>query len=170
MTTSGDAPLVAPIRVIRTMSVSMLVTPIVLGVVVFVAVPAGGYPPPFLPLLLGAVAVGGVLLAETVGYAAPPIDPHLPPDLAARAALAQYRTRWLIRSVCTEIVVLVGLLLSFMLATRWPYLVALVLGWPIMFYELWPARRLVDKLNLRLELEGAISHLDDALHGRRPVG
>ncbi len=166
--TADAGPLVAPIRVIRTLSVSILLTPVLLGVVVFVAVPGGGYPPPFLPLVLAAVAIGGVLLAETVGYAAPPLDPRATPELAARAALRQYRSRWLVRSASTEIVVLVGLLLSFMLVSRWPYLVAFVLGWPIMVYELWPARRLVDKLNLRLESEGARSYLDDALHGRRP--
>lgn len=170
MTAAGEQrPLVAPIRVIRTLSISILIVPLMLGVVVLVAVPGGGYPPPFLPLVLGAVAVGGVLLAETVGYAAPPIDPTTSPDLAARTALQHYRSRWLVRSVCTELVVLVGLLLAFMLGNGWVYLVAFVLGWPIMVYELWPSRRLTDKLNLRLEVYGASSHLDDALHGRRPI-
>lgn len=169
MTAPGEhAPLVAPIRVIRTLSVSMLLMPVMLGAVVLVAVPGGGYPHPFLPLVLGAVAVGGVLLAETVGYAAPPIVPGTSPELAAGAALQHYRSRWLVRSVCTELVILTGLGLSFMTANWWPYLVAFVLGWPIMVYELWPAQRLVDKLNLRLEADGALSYLDAALHGRQP--
>ncbi|HEU0079598.1 MAG TPA: hypothetical protein VFQ76_18215, partial [Longimicrobiaceae bacterium] len=83
-----------------------------------------------------------------------------------QAAVGHYRSRWLVRSVSTELVILAGVVLSFMLGTWWPYAVAFVLGWPIMIYELWPARRLVDKLNLRLELEGAVSYLDDGLHGR----
>jgi hypothetical protein len=164
----GTRPLVAPIRVIRTMALSMLLTPLALGLVVFLAVPWSETPPPFLPLVLGAVAIGGVLVAETVGYAAPAIEPGTPARDAAAQALQQYRSRWLIRAVCTELVLLVGLLLAFMLASRWPYVVALVLGWPIMAYELWPARRIVNKLNLRLEYAGAPSYLDDALRGREP--
>ena len=169
MTVSGDQrPLVAPISVIRRLSTTILLTPLLLGIVVLTAVPRWGYPPPLLPLILGAVAIGGVLLAETVGYSAPAIEPGTDAPRAARAALASYRGRWLVRALSTQIVLLVGLLLSFMLATPWPYVVALVLGWPIMIYELWPARRAVDKLNLRLECDGARSYLDDALHGRAP--
>lgn len=170
MTAPGEhRPLGPPIRVIRTLAIAVLAMPVVLGLVVFVAVPEGGYPAPFLPLVLGAVAVGGVLLSETVGYAAPAIVPGTPRPTAAEFALQQYRSRWLVRSLSTELVILVGLLLSFMLASWWPYLIAFVLGWPIMVYELWPARRLADKLNLRLEVQGAISYLDDALHSR-PLG
>jgi hypothetical protein len=169
MTESGDqGPLLAPVRVIRTMTVSVLLTPLALGLVVLLAVPWGETPPPFLPPVLAAVAIGGVLVAETVGYAAPAIEPGTGAAAAAGESLRQYRSRWLVRAVSTELVLLVGVLLAFMLASRWPYLVAFVLGWPVMAYELWPARRVVDKLNLRLEYAGAPSYLDDGLHGRTP--
>jgi hypothetical protein len=169
MTTPGkQQPRVAPIGVIRTLAVSVLVTPLLFGAVVLFVVPGGGYPPPFLPIVLGAVAVGGVLLAETVGYAAPPIPLGTAPDAAASIALQQYRSRWLVRSASTQVVLLAGLLLSFMLADRWPYVVAFVLGWPIMIYELWPARRHTDRLNQRLEIEGGTSYLGDALHRLPP--
>ena len=158
----------APIRVLRTVSISILLTPWLLGLVVFLAVSGSDYPPPLLPIVIGAVAVGGVLLAETVGYAAPPIEPGTGSLRAAGLALQHYRSRWLVRAVSTEIVLIVGLLVSFMLGTPWPYVVAFVLGWPIMVYEVWPASRVVDKLNLRLERDGARSYLDDALHGRLP--
>jgi len=158
-----------PIRVIRTLSIFVLLMPLVLGLVVLATLPIDEYPSPLLPLVIGAVAVGGVLLAETVGYAAPPIEPGTHRAKAANQALQQYRSRWFVRAVSTEFVMLIGLLLSFMLATPWPYIVAFVLGWPIMIYEVWPARRVVDKLNQRLEIYGALSYLDDALHGRLPA-
>lgn len=159
----------APIRVIRTMTASVLVMPLALAVAVFLAVPWGDYPPPFLPLILGAVAVGGVLVAETAGYAAPSLPPGTDRRSAADRALAAYRGRWLVRAMSTELVVLVGLLLAFMLGSRWPYVVALVLGLPIMAIELWPSRRVVDRIAARLELAGTPSFLDDALHGRLPA-
>lgn len=168
MTLSGSRPLIAPIRTLRVLSVSVLVTPALLGAVVFLAVPSAAPPPPLLPLLLGAVAVGGVLLAETVGYAAPPLVPGTDAHTAGAAALSHYRSRWFVRALSTEAVLLVGLLLALMLGTFWPYAVAFVLGWPIMVYEVWPAQRITDKLNLRLQGNGALSYLDEALHGRLP--
>jgi hypothetical protein len=157
----------APIKTLRTMSVAVLLTPVVLGLVVLLAARGGDYPPPYLPLVLGAVAIGGVRLAETVGYTPRPIEPGTPKSEAARVALREYHGRWFVRSVSTQVVLLFGLLLSFMLTTSWPYLVAFALGWPIMIFEVWPWRRSVAKVKVALEWAGANSYLEDALYGDR---
>jgi len=148
------------------LAVSVLLTPVLLGAVAALAVPVGDYPPAYLPLLLGAVAVGGVLLAETVGHSPPPIEPGASAEEARRIALQQYHSRWFLRSASTQAVLLLGLLLSFALVTLWPYVVAFVLGWPIMIFEVWPWRRSVDKIRLALEWAGARSYLDEVLYGR----
>lgn len=166
MTTKPVPPPVAPIRVVRLGSFAVLTMPLLLGAVVLTAAPYWEAPPAFLPIVLAAVGIGGVLIAETVGFQVPAIAPGTSATDAARQALLAYRTRWLLRAFATEIVVLVGVVLSFVLVSSWPYAVAFVLGWPIMIYEVWPSRRILDKIVAGLEWNGAPSHLEDALHGR----
>lgn len=166
MTTKPVPAPVAPIRVVRLGSIAVLTMPLLLGAVVLTAAPYWEAPPAFLPIVLAAVAIGGVLIAETVGFQVPAIAPGTATADAARQGLGAYRSRWLVRAFATEIVLLVGVVLSFVLVSSWPYAVAFVLGWPIMVFEVWPSRRVLDKVTAGLEWNGAPSHLDDALHGR----
>jgi hypothetical protein len=153
----------SPLAAMLPMIYSFLGAPIVLAVPVWFAITEMADPPIWVPVVVLALVAGGFALAETMGYVTPALPSDTDRDEAKRRAVAIWRAKLMFRFAVTEAPILIGLTLSFVANTRWPFLVGLVAGWPILVYEVFPHRRSIEKLQSRLDSGGASSFLDEAL-------
>lgn len=160
-TSAGPRP--SPLTAMKPMIYSYLAAPILLAIPVWFAVPGMGEPPLWIPVTILAAAVGAFVVAETAGFAVAPIPPGTNRPDAIRLAVAAWRSRLLTRFAVTESVILIGLVLSFAESTRWPFLLGLVVGWPLLAFEILPTGRTTARLRSRLERDGGLSYLDEAL-------
>jgi hypothetical protein len=142
---------------------SLLAAPILLGVPVWFTISSLGDPPIWTAVVPLALVVVGFLLAESVGYAAPALPGETDRPEAMRRAVAIWRSKLMFRFAVTEAPILVGLTMSFVAESRWPFLIGLVAGWPVLAFEILPHRRSIEKLQARLDSDGASSFLDEAL-------
>lgn len=148
----------------KPMIYSFLAAPLFLVVPVWFAVPEMTEPALWIPATVLAAAAGAFVVAETAGFAVAPIPPGTTREDATRLAVAAWRAKLLTRFAVTESVILIGLVLSFVESTRWPFLLGLVVGWPLLAFEILPSARTTGKLRARLERDGASSFLDEALN------
>jgi len=161
---TGGGPSDGPARAHRILAFALLSAPVYILVAVwFAAPPAEEDLPTWLVAATIALVVLGWLLAQTTGYRAAPLafgdDPAL--------ALQQYQSLALLRFVVTEAPVVAGAAAAFALPYGpWPYVVALVVGLPSMVLQVWPSRRVVDKVAKRLESGGVPSGLREAFGHR----
>lgn len=160
---TGSSP--SPLTAMLPMVYSFLGAPIVLAVPVWLTIADMSEPPIWVAVLVLALVVGGFLLAETLGYATAPLPSDTDRDEAKRRSVAIWRSKLMVRFAVTEAPILIGLTLSFVAGSRWPFLVGLVAGWPILAYEVYPHRRSIEKLQSRLDRDGASSFLAEALRG-----
>jgi hypothetical protein len=160
-------PAATPLAMMRTQALVFLSAPVLMGVAVFFAVPSWTEPPLWVPAAVVLLAVVAFGIAETLGFRVQPIRPGTPRDDAARAALAAWQARGMVRFALCEATIVIGLVLSFVVASRWPYLVGFVVGMPLLAYEVLPSQRTIAKLKERLEADGGLSYLGEALRGER---
>ncbi|GAB3424416.1 hypothetical protein [Flindersiella endophytica] len=167
MSLPNTGPRPSALTAMQPMIYSLLAAPILLGVAVWFTVPSMDEPPIWTAIVPLALVVVGFLLAESVGYAAPTLPGQTDRPEAMRRAVGIWRSKLMFRFAVTEAPILVGLTMSFIADSRWPFLVGLVAGWPVLAFEILPHRRSIEKLRARLDGAGASSFLDEAL--REPV-
>jgi hypothetical protein len=167
MSLPNTGPRPSPLTAMQPMIYSLLGAPVLLAVAVWFTVTSMEDPPIWTAVVVLALVVVGFLLAETVGYAAPALPSQTNRDEAKHRAVMIWRSRLMFRFAVTEAPILMGLTMSFVAESRWPFLVGLVAGWPVLAFEILPHRRSIEKLRARLDSGGASSFLDEAL--REPV-
>jgi hypothetical protein len=167
MSLPNTGPRPSPLTAMQPMIYSLLGAPILLAVAIWFTVSSMEDPPIWTVVVVLALVVGGFLVAETIGYATPALPSDTDRDEAKRRAVMVWRTRLMLRFAVTEAPILVGLSMSFVAESRWPFLVGLVAGWPVLAFEILPHRRSIEKLRARLDSGGASSFLDEAL--REPI-
>ncbi len=108
-------------------------------------------------VLLGAVAVGG-LLAERVWLAADPLPPHT--DDPTSTALAIYAGQTVRRLAICEVPILLGIGFAFLTDhAAWPVLIAGVPGLVVLAIEIWPSGRHLSLTETVLDGAGARTRL-----------
>jgi hypothetical protein len=153
-----------PARAHRILAFALLSAPVYILVAVWFAAPPAEED---LPTWVAAGAIAlvalGWLLAQTVGFRAAPLA--FGDDRAL--ALQRYQSLALLRFVVTEVPVIAGVAAAFALPYGpWPYVVVLVVGLPSMVLQVWPSRRVVDRVATRLESSGVPSGLREAFGHR----
>lgn len=117
-------------------------------------------PSPLLALPV-VLAVGAVLLSETVGYRHPAIAPGTPKADAGRRSAAAYSAGTILRFAVCEAVLLVSLALAFVV-DRGGYLTVLVgaaITFGLVWFECWPRERPFARSIASLERDGGTSYL-----------
>ncbi|WP_019633826.1 hypothetical protein [Actinomadura atramentaria] len=109
---------------------------------------------PWTPPVLAALA------AALVGPRLPrPLPPGLAPARAARLATLQARQATLVRFALTEGVILCGLPLAMIAREELVFVLAFVLGYPQLVWQILPTTAAVERLRRRLEAGDAESYL-----------
>jgi F0F1-type ATP synthase membrane subunit c/vacuolar-type H+-ATPase subunit K len=162
-----------PIPRIRStrMLVSVLAGSVVLwGVVMSFIFPSSEFPPIWVPLTFGALAVISHLLSRTVGFRLKPIPAGTLPTEAMPTALAAFQSSLIIRFVLSESVAIIALVLSFIVVPQtWTtYLIGGVPSLILFAVNVWPSTALISKVQQQLDREGGRSFLADALLGLTP--
>lgn len=117
------------------------------------------YPAPVTALSLAALAVGGFLLAELIGYRPAPAGAGDPKDVQ-HASVQKFRAGMMLRLGLTEAPVVVGLTLSFVLDHgMWPFVIVGAPGLLSMVVHGWPGERSISRYERALERDGQRSYL-----------
>ncbi len=166
-TPSGPVPPDSRAASLRMLAIALGTAPLaVVAAMVFVLPTAWDDEPP-VAVVLGLVALVGLAFAtaELVGFAAPALTPQQSAVEDAQAAsVAHFQTMMFLRFALTEMPILVGLAVSFVLDHGlWPLLVTVVVGLPVLWFEVWPGRRNATRLARSLESGGVRSWLPEAL-------
>jgi F0F1-type ATP synthase membrane subunit c/vacuolar-type H+-ATPase subunit K len=151
--------------------VSVLAGSVVLwGVVMSFIFPSGEFPPIWVPLAFGGLAVISHLLSRTVGFRVKPIPAGTLPAEAMATALAAFQSSLILRFVFSEAVAIVALVVSFIVVPQtWvTYLIGGVLSLILFAVNVWPSTALISKVQQQLDREGGQSFLADALLGLTP--
>ncbi|WP_020575592.1 hypothetical protein [Actinopolymorpha alba] len=165
---SSRAQVPTPLAALKPMLYTLLMAPVLMAVPVWFAISGWAEPALWAPVAILVLALAAFVLAESVGFAVPAIPAGTPREEAQGTAVNAWRARTMLRFAIVETVPMIGLVLSFVTLSRWPYLLALVLGLPLLAYELLPTRRTIAKLQAQLERDGGVSYLPEGLEGRRP--
>ncbi|MFC0041065.1 hypothetical protein [Actinomadura rayongensis] len=114
-----------------------------------------------------------VLAALAAAFLGPRLPRPLPPGLgraeATRLAVVQARQGTLVLFALTEGVILCGLPLAMVARDEWIFVLAFVLGYPQLIWNLLPTAGTVERVRRRLEAGGAESHLWSGLLAPLPV-
>jgi len=162
---SGSVPQAATLRVL---AVALGTAPLLLVAVLAFVLPTSWDDEPPVLVVLGLVVLAGIgfLSAEAIGFHTEPLDASAARSVAdaQRESVARFQTTMMLRFALTEMPILVGLAVSFVLDDGiWPLLVSAAVGLPVMWFEIWPGRRNAAKLATRLEAGGVRSWLPEAL-------
>lgn len=168
MSLPNTGPRPSALTAMQPMLYALLGAPVLLGVAVWFTVASMETPPIWTVVAPLVMVVVGFLLAESVGYAAPALPGQTDRAEAMHRAVAIWRSKLMFRFAVTEAPILVGLVMAFVADSRWPFIVGLVAGWPVLAFEILPNARSIEKLRARLDSGGASSFLDEAL--RQPLG
>lgn len=170
MTTPATKP-ATPLRALQT-TVGAVMGGLVVLTVVFGGFVLGlhGYPPTWVPWLLGALAIVAHALCTAVGYRVPAVAPATPaPEAAAAGRMAFQQSTFLRLAVC-EAVGVVGIVLAFAVPPRtgMTVVIGMVLSLALLLLHVWPGDRVVGRVERSLDRDGGRSYLTDTLRGREP--
>lgn len=159
----------APLAQMRILVGAVLGGLVMFGVVALLAVGADGYPPTWAAAGLGALAVVAHLTVEAVGYRVPAVAAGTPPEDAAAAGLAAYRSTLVLRLALCEAVAIISLVGTFVLEpqTAMTYLVGGTFSVALLAWHVWPSERTTRRLEQQLDRDGGRSGLADALTGHQ---
>ena len=151
-------------RAHRILAVALLSAPLYILVALWFAAPEAEED---LPTWAAGVAIAavvlGFLLAQSVGYRVAPLAFGDDPSVAT----GRYQQSMLVRFVLTEVPVILGVAATFVLPYGvWTYVVVLAVGLPSMVLHVWPTRRVVEKVAVRLESGGVPSGLREVFGHR----
>jgi hypothetical protein len=161
-------PVAPPIRSTRILVSTLGSALVIFGIVLYLEIPGSGYPPVWVPLALGALAVISHLLSRTLGFRVKPIPAGTLPADAMPAALAAFQSSLILRFTLSEGIAIIAIVLSFVLATWMTYLIGGVLALILFVVNVWPSTALISKVQQQLDREGGQSYLADALLGLAP--
>ncbi|GAB3447830.1 hypothetical protein GCM10027517_32120 [Phycicoccus ginsengisoli] len=160
-----------PLRALQTTVAAVLGGLVVLAVL-FGGVVLGlhGYPPTWVPWLLGALAVVAHLLCTAVGYRVPAIAPATPAREAATAGRLAMQQSTFVRLALCEAVAVVGIVLGFVVTpqTGMTVVIGVVLSLALLLLHVWPGARVLGRVERALDRDGGRSFLTDTMHGREP--
>ncbi|HWV26777.1 MAG TPA: hypothetical protein VNZ66_06090 [Aeromicrobium sp.] len=164
-TPSAPSPQATTLRIL---AAALCTSPLVLLAVLAFVLPTTWDDEPPVAVVLGLVVLVGVgfASAEAIGFLTEPLETSLGtrPDAARQVSLGRFQSSMLLRFALTEVPMLVGLAVSFVLDQGlWPLLTAVAVGLPVMWFETWPSRRNVTKYAARLEAGGVRSGLPETL-------
>jgi hypothetical protein len=162
------APVAPPIRSTRFLVSTLGSAMVIFGIVLYTEIPGSGYPPLWVSVTLGALAVISHLLSRTLGFRVKPIQAGTPPAEAMATALAAFQASLILRFALSEAVAIIAMILSFMVATWMTYLIGGVLALILFVMNVWPSTALISKVQQQLDREGGRSYLADALLGLTP--
>jgi hypothetical protein len=143
---------------------------VVFGVVIYGIDKIGSYPPIWVPLTLGGLAVCSHLLSQRAGFNLKPVAAGTPLTEAMAMAVVAFQTSTICRFFFSEPVALVALSLSFaVLPASWmTYLIGAVPSLVLIGVNVWPTTTIISKAQQRLDRDGGQSFLGDALFGIAP--
>ncbi|MFC8503710.1 hypothetical protein ACFUC1_15225 [Pedococcus sp. NPDC057267] len=129
-----------------------------------------GYPPTWVPWLLGALAVVAHVLCTVVGYRVPAVAPATPAADAAVAGRMAFQQSSFVRLALCESVAVVGIALAFGVTPRTgtTVVIGVVLSLALLLLHVWPGTRVLDRVERSLDRDGGRSYLGDTMHGREP--
>lgn len=158
-----------PLAQMRTLVATLMGGLVLFGVVAFLAAGADGYPPTWAAAGLGVLAVVAHVTVEAIGYRVPAVAPGTPPEDAAAAGLAAYRSTLMLRFALCEAVAMVALVGTFALEpqTGMTYLVGGTFALALLAWHAWPSERTTRRLEQQLDRDGGRSGLADALSGHQ---
>lgn len=160
-----------PLRALQT-TVGAVMGALVVLAVLFGGVVLGlhGYPPTWVPWLLGALAVAAHLLCTVVGYRVPAVSPATPAAEAATAGRLAFQQSTFLRLAICEAVAVVGIVLAFAVTPRtgMTVVIGVVLSLALLLLHVWPGARVVGRVERSLDRDGGRSYLTDTMHGREP--
>lgn len=160
-----------PLRALQT-TVGAVMGALVVLAVLFGGVVLGlhGYPPTWVPWLLGALAVAAHLLCTVVGYRVPAVSPATPAAEAATAGRLAFQQSTFLRLAICEAVAVVGIVLAFAVTPRtgMTVVIGVVLSLALLLLHVWPGARVLGRVERSLDRDGGRSYLTDTMHGREP--
>lgn len=160
-----------PLKALKT-TIGAVMGGLVVVAILFGGVVLGlhGYPPTWVPWLLGALAVVAHLVCTAVGYRVPAMAPGTAPDEAATAARAAFQQSTFLRLAVCEAVSLVGIALAFAVRpqTGMTVVIGVVLSLALLLLHGWPGTRVLGRVERSLDRDGGRSYLTDTMHGREP--
>ena len=129
-----------------------------------------GYPPTWVPWVLGALAVVAHVLCTVVGYRVPAVAPTTPAREAAVAGRMAFQQSTFVRLAICEAVGVVGIALAFAVTPRtgMTVVVGVVLSLALLLLHVWPGARVLGRVERSLDRDGGRSYLTDTMHGREP--
>jgi hypothetical protein len=129
-----------------------------------------GYPPTWVPWLLGALAVVAHVLCTSIGYRVPAVPPATPAGEAAVAGRMAFQQSTFLRLALCESIAVVGIVLGFAVPPRtgMTVVIGVVLSLALLLLHVWPGARVVGRVERSLDRDGGRSHLTDTMHGREP--
>ena len=170
MTTPATMP-ASPLRALQT-TVGAVMGGLVVLAVVFGGFVLGlhGYPPTWVPWLLGALAVVAHVLCTLVGYRVPAVAPATTPQEAAVAGRTALQQSTFVRLAICEAVGVVGIVLAFAVTPRtgMTVVIGVVLSLALLLLHVWPGDRVLGRVERSLDGDGGRSYLTDTMHGRQP--
>lgn len=156
-----------PVQVYRTTTAALLFGLVAIGLATLLILPTD-YPPVWVPVVLGVLAVLTHLAVQAVGYRVPAVSPGATPDAARAGVLPAFGSAFYLRFAMCEAVGIIGLLLAFVTRAWWAYGVGGAFALLLIWWHCWPSDRLVGVLQSRYDRDGGRSELADVLAGREP--
>jgi hypothetical protein len=129
-----------------------------------------GYPPTWVPWVLGAIAVAAHAVCTVAGYRVAAIAPGTPAEEAAVTGRLAFQQSTFLRLAVCEAVALIGIVLAFAVRpqTGMTVVIGVVLALVLFLVHVWPSSRVVATVERSLDRDGGRSFLADTLNGRRP--
>jgi membrane protein YdbS with pleckstrin-like domain len=172
MSQPASPPAAAPLAQLRILAGTLISALVVLAVVLTPVLGLDGYPPVWVPVALGVLAVVMHLLVEAVGYRVPAIAPGTAAADAAPTGRAAFQTSMVLRFALCESVALVAVVAAFVVEPRtaMTYIVGGTLSLLLMAWHVWPSDRLVRRVEQQLDRDGGSSRLATVLTGSADTG
>jgi membrane protein YdbS with pleckstrin-like domain len=167
MSQPHSPPATAPIAQVRVLAGTLMAALVVFAVVFGPVLGYGGYPPVWVPVALGVLAVLVHVTVEAAGYRVPAVAPGTPEDDAAVIGRTAFQTSMILRFALCESVAIVALVAAFVVEphTAMTYLVGGTLSLLLMSWHVWPSERLVRRVEQQLDRDGGRSRLHDVMTG-----
>src|SRR5690349_1024422 len=115
---STSPPTPAPLAQLRILAGTLMSALLIMAVVLTPVLGLDGYPPVWVPVALGVMALVVHLLVQAVGYRVPAIAPTASPDEAAGTGRAAFQTSMVLRFALSESVAMVALIAAFVVEPR----------------------------------------------------
>lgn len=116
---------------------------------------------------LAAVIAASVLLTELIGFRSPPLPMNLAPAEAGTRGVALFRAGAFVRLAMAELPVLLSVVMTFLATPPHQGLVLVIIGAvateALMVWQVLPSDRHIEKVQARLEADGARVPLREAL-------